>query len=97
MVRDRRYRAVTKCAAQLMRDSDLVVYSPITHSHHLSDYISARPHHFWMRQCMPFLAHAAELLVLRLDGWDKSRGVDEEVLIAAKLGIPINFIDEITQ
>jgi hypothetical protein len=93
-VRESRYRSANECAAQLMVEDDLVVFSPISHSHPLSQFVGAAPHNFWMRQCLPFLAHADELLVLRLPGWEHSRGVAEEIDIANKLGIPVNFIDE---
>jgi hypothetical protein len=92
-VREQRYRDVTECAARLMVSDDLVVYSPISHSHPIAPFMPVQPHGFWMRQCMPFLSHADELLVLRLPGWDKSRGVKEEIMIANLLGIPVNYID----
>jgi len=46
-----------------------------------------------MAQDLPILACASRLIVLRLDGWDRSRGVTKEIEFAAERGIPVEFID----
>jgi hypothetical protein len=39
------------------------------------------------------LAHCEEVVVLRLDGWRDSEGVQAELDAAAALGRPVRFID----
>jgi hypothetical protein len=43
----------------------------------------------WMAFNMSFLRKADALYLLRLSGWDKSKGVEVEMNVAKMLGIPI--------
>lgn len=90
-VRERRYREACYAAASLMRDGH-VVYSPIAHSHPISEIMPPRGHEFWMRQCMPMLAHASALFILTIHGHEQSVGVRKERDVAEALGIPINYV-----
>jgi len=93
-VRLERYNKVCRAAGVLMLDGE-AVFSPISHTHQIGLCINREmDHDFWMRADMPFLAHASELKVLLLTGWDASRGVQFEMKIARQLGIPIHLIGE---
>lgn len=91
-VRDQRFRAACRAAARLMLDGP--VFSPIAHSHPIEKYGMADkpPHEFWMRQDIAVLRHCERLVVLCLDGWDRSRGVNEEVHLAHRLGLTVEYM-----
>lgn len=46
-------------------------------------------HGFWMNQCMAMLRHADRVIVLKLAGWNESRGITLELDVARQLGIPV--------
>jgi hypothetical protein len=48
---------------------------------------------FWKNFCVEFLRKFDKLVVLKIEGWDKSRGVAAEIELASILNIPIEFID----
>lgn len=93
-VKAERVELASLAAARLMQLGH-VVYSPITHGHRVADHLpltTAGQHRFWMAQCEPFMRACSRLVVLPLDGWRMSKGVQEELLhfhIARK---PIDFI-----
>jgi len=92
-VRHQRFEAVNRAAANLMRRGH-VIFSPISHSH-----IIARDHDlptdwdFWERIDVEFVKRCDELWVLKLNGWEESRGVCHEVDCAKFLDIPVKFIE----
>ena len=79
-------------AAMLMSRYGFVVFSPITHGHAVVDYLpreKAVSHDFWMEQCIPVLDRCDELHILRLPGWERSRGVKYEWDFAVRTHKPI--------
>lgn len=92
-VMERRYHQVVEVAAFLMAN-DKVIFCPIAHSHPIGLVLdSPTDHAFWERQDMPLLVHASSVIVLCLDGWKESRGVQREIAIARDLGIPVDYMD----
>lgn len=94
-VRQDRYEMATMAAAKLMA-MGFAVFSPIAHSHHIADFLpdgTVVDHEFWMRQDLPWLRKADALFVLRLEGWEESRGVNAEIHCARHIGMPVEFLD----
>ena len=92
-VRQARFDAACKVAARLMREGN-VVFSPIAHSHPIEQHLGeVEAHDFWMWQDLPILRHAAKVLVLRLDGWEASKGIALELEAAGHWKIPVEHID----
>lgn len=94
---DRAFKACNEVAAQLMMSGD-VVFSPISHSHPIADYMpeSLRTdHEFWMYQDLKILGFCEEVVVIDF-GLRKiiqdSAGVQEELTYAKMLGIPIRYL-----
>jgi len=57
-----------------------VVFSPIAHTHPMSTIGGVEgDHDFWMRIDYPMLDKACGLIVLKLEGWEESRGVNSEI------------------
>ena len=91
-VRLERFEAVCRFAAGLMR-SGLVVFSPIAHTHPIAISEDGLPKgwEFWERFDREFLEAADSMVVLMLDGWEESVGVQAEILIAEELELPVEF------
>lgn len=71
------------------------VYCPIASWHHLAmEYRLDGSYETWRGLNMAFLRHASELWILHLEGWDKSRGVSEELQIATALNIPVRHFED---
>lgn len=92
-VREERFRAVNRVAAKLM-EQGLHIFSPISHSHPISIEGNLPTNwEYWEAYDRAFLNASNKLIVLMLDGWDKSVGVAGEIAIAKELGIEIEYID----
>lgn len=89
-VRVERFEAVCRFAAGLMR-SGLVVFSPIAHTHPIAEHGLPKGWEFWERFDREFLEAADSMIVLMLDGWVESVGVQAEIDIARELEIPVEF------
>mgnify|MGYP006921349004 CR=1 FL=1 len=92
-VEEQRFIAVSKAAAYLMRQGHLV-YSPISHCHPMKVH-GGLPGgwQFWRRMDSAYMRHCTLLIVLLLDGWEKSEGVKSEITMAKELGIGVLFMD----
>jgi nucleoside 2-deoxyribosyltransferase len=88
----RRFDAVCRAAAELIRQGQ-IVFSPVAHSHPIARYGLPGNWAFWQRQDLALLAACDELVVLKLDGWQHSRGVQAEIAAAKALGKPVAFVD----
>lgn len=66
------------------------VFSPIAYSHMIAD---ALDYQGWIAFDMRVLAKCEMLAVLRLPGWDYSKGVRAEMTAADSIHMPIHFID----
>ena len=92
-VRIENYKKVSSLAAYLVSMGD-VALSPITYGHTLLEFCEM-PYdwQFWSNFCISFLSKCDELLVYKMDGWDKSRGVKEEIEYAIDNNIPVKYIE----
>lgn len=72
----------------------LVIYSPIAHCHPIAVRVGLpRDWQFWEKFDRTMLSNAKELWILKLPGWECSRGVAAERAIAEKLGLPVRELD----
>ena len=96
-VRNERFHKVTKKCAQMARRG-INVYSPIMHWHPAA-YIHSLPTdaEFWRSSNFEHILHSTALWVLRLDGWEDSNGVREEMEFAHENRLPIVFVDLIEE
>jgi nucleoside 2-deoxyribosyltransferase len=77
-----------------------IVFSPISHSHHIADHLDAElrlDHEFWMKQDLPMIDWADKLVVVvigcaGIDLIEYSRGVQEEIEYAKTLGKEIEYM-----
>lgn len=90
-VREERYHAACRATAALL-GAGLVAFSPIVHSHPLVAFDLPSGWDFWERIDRAHLERCDEVVVLTLDGWQQSAGVNAEVAIARALGKPVHFL-----
>ena len=92
-VKEARFHQINRTAAKLMAQG-LFVFSPISHTHPIAcagdlpgDWA------YWSAYDRAILECCARMIVLRLDGWDKSSGIKGELAIAAELNLPVEYMD----
>jgi len=86
-----RYLMACQAAAYLMKQGH-IVFSPIAHSHGIARFVDG-DHAFWMKQDLEFLKNCSEMIVLILPGWDRSKGIKEEIEFAESNGITVRYMD----
>lgn len=91
-VMEERYLRAMRVLTQLLAAGKWT-YSPIVHCHELAK-IGALPKDakFWEAYDFAMIAKCDKLLILRIDGWETSRGVAGEKAEAERLGIPVEYI-----
>ena len=91
-VREWRYERACEVAALLMSDGHLV-YSPIAHSHPLTRHGLPTNWEYWRAMDEAMLSMCQALVVVRLSGWEQSRGVQAELSLARELGLRIGGVE----
>jgi len=91
VVREERFRAVCRLAADIMR-CGIHVFSPIAHSHPIAKHGLPLDWEFWREYNFEFLRRCSALWVLMLDGWQESEGVQAEIKRARELGMQVMLI-----
>ena len=91
-VRQGRFCAACQAAAGLMRVGH-AVFSPIAHCHPLVEFGLPTDWEFWQRCDIEHLKRCDEVVVLTLDGWEASAGVQAEIRIATELGRPVSYLE----
>lgn len=95
LLRLKRYEKVCKLAAELMKDGENI-FCPIAHSHAIETIGMPGELYgqdFWLKQDFAVLAHAKELIVFMMDGWEDSNGIKAEIEFAKEHDIPIRYIE----
>lgn len=87
-VRAKRFEAACRAAAALMR-SGRIVFSPIAHGHPICEHGVPSDWTQWQELDRHMLRHCDELVVLTLDGWRESCGVQAEIDLAIEMDLPV--------
>ena len=90
----RRFKQACKMARKLFELGHFV-FSPIAHSHPIAEHgeLPAK-WEYWAAFDTKMISLCDEVWVLKLDGWQKSKGVEAEINIAKGLGKPVKYVDE---
>jgi len=89
----RRFCAACEAAAYLLKRRK-PVFSPIVHAHMIATNGGmATDWDTWREFDLHMLALADELYVLKLPGWETSKGVEAEMQAAIVQCIPITYLD----
>jgi hypothetical protein len=90
-VRENNFKLVAKLVADLTADG-YVCMSPIVYGHTLLNFKEMPSDwEFWKNFCLTFLEKCSEMIVYKMPGWDKSRGVKEEIEFAEKNNIKVLY------
>jgi hypothetical protein len=82
-----RVERATEAAALLMGFGNWV-FSPITYGHAIANFMSNHVDGtFWLRHMLPYMEICSHLYILREKGWDKSKGIEREVVEANRIGL----------
>lgn len=87
------YVEACKAAALLIR-SGIPVFSPIAHSHGIAEIGDIDPydHGIWLPVDKPMMDAAGGIIVLQLDGWYNSYGLQAEVFEFRQTGKPVVYM-----
>lgn len=92
-VREYRANVATEMAAQYI-GRGMMTYSPLTYGHPINKILNREgTWSQWQKHDIHMLKHCDEVVVLILDGWKESKGLDAELHVARALGLPITYVD----
>jgi nucleoside 2-deoxyribosyltransferase len=88
------FREASANAALLVRHG-VPVFCPIAHTHPMAEHLPAevQDHEFWMEVDAPFMAAAFGAIVLKMPGWQRSRGVSHEIDFFLNRGKPVFYMN----
>lgn len=88
-----RFELVNKVAGVLL-ERGISVFSPISHFHPIAmAHKLPTGWEFWKEVDTVYLGLSREMLILDIDGVKESTGVNAEIEISRKLGLPIRKVD----
>jgi hypothetical protein len=88
-VQERRFVDACRYAGQIMA-CGVHVFSPIVHCHPIASLTSLPTDwSFWHEYDRLILEACTGVIVLCLDGWEKSVGISEELRLAGEFGLPV--------
>ena len=91
-VQHQRYLDVSYAVVQLMQQK-IPAYAPIVHCHELAlNFNLPGDAEYWQEYNTAFLNKADAVYVVKLPGWDKSKGVRQEIELAWALDIPVRLV-----
>ena len=86
------FRLSTIIAAELSLRRE-VVYSPITHSHPMTQFRDMPGDwDFWGEMDRQFISRSYRMYVIQADGWKQSIGVQAEIEIADRYHVPVEYL-----
>ena len=78
-VRNERFRQVMRFTANLMR-LEIPCYSPIVHCHELANsHQLPTTFEYWIKMNHAMIDASRGVIVLKLEGWEESKGVKDEI------------------
>jgi hypothetical protein len=87
------FRVINLVAGMLINQGHIVL-SPVSHTHPIAvECDLPKDWKFWKRQDESFIGWCDELHIVKLNGYEKSKGVNAEIKIAKRIGKPIKYIE----
>lgn len=92
-VEEERYHLINQAVARLY-ENGITVISPITQSHPLAKEhgLGEKGLDFWLSHDYNLIMRADLLLVLMIEGWKDSEGLQQEIQFCQSKGIPILYV-----
>ena len=98
MIQDERFETMRAIVAEIfIQQSVIFPYSPIVYSHDLNTYIERVDNigFDWVERDKIILAKCDGMVVVTMDGWKESVGVQEEIKFCEENDIPITYMHPI--
>jgi len=93
-IEEERYQSVLRFAGRLLAKRNKV-WSPVVHCHVLAQlYDLPTDHLFWKEFNHDFIRRCDGMYVAKIEGWEHSAGIEDEVNFAYLLGVSVTYIDE---
>jgi hypothetical protein len=95
-IRLRRFELATAAAATLVKRG-FVVFSPITMTHPMDVALSGDDtlgSDFWVKFDEAFMDICSEMIILTVEGWEQSSGIQREIKFFEKAGRSVSFMQE---
>jgi len=87
------FRKISKVSAEMTADGFITI-SPITYGHTLLQFKEMPGDWaFWTSFCLSILEKCDKIVVVKMEGWDKSSGIAGELEYAKEHGIPVEYIN----
>src|SRR5262245_552387 len=81
-IREQRFKEATKVAAALIQQGH-IVFSPITMTHPIDCILAGRQatlgSDYWVEFDEAFMDVCSEMVILKIDGWNLSKGIRREI------------------
>ena len=88
-----RFNRINEIAGQLINEG-MIIFSPISHSHPIKESNKLPgTWDFWKKYDYEFLKCCDTIIVLMLDGWDTSVGVQSEIKMSKDLGLKVEYME----
>ena len=93
VVKENRFDKVNEVAAKLIQRGE-IIFSPISHTHPIAKAGELPGNwEFWDKFDRTYLECCYKIYVLKLNGWEESKGVQAEIKIAEELDLEIEYLD----
>ena len=92
MIQNMRFMQVCHAACAMMHQG-IFVYSPIAHTVPIARFGLPDGYEFWREYDHEILRRMDKLVVLMLDGWETSVGVQDEIAFMTELGKPVEYLE----
>ena len=88
------FKEASRAAATLLKHG-IRVYSPIAHTHPIALYGELDPtdHSIWLPADGPLMAAAVGIIIIKMNGWEKSKGIAHEVNAFKEAGKPVLYME----
>ena len=92
-IRHLRFLTAARIAGRFMAKGEHV-FCPITHTHPIAiECELPKTFDYWREYDEWFLSRCDKVVVVKMHGWDQSKGVQAEIEMAAKFGIPVEYVE----
>jgi hypothetical protein len=91
-VKDERFQIVQDVTVKLLLDANIYAFSPIAYNHPMVIHDLPTDWSFWEEYDKAFVDHCDGLIVLTIDGWKESIGVQAEIEYAKELNLPVLYL-----